>query len=205
METSTTTLDWLQSNREYDLMLGDLVLEQKVVEHRAIVSQESSLLNSGGYIELNCVSSQSGVDDKYGYPPTLQWSHQGSSHQNWCLQDLFKQINITISPTKIFSVFAVSLSEVQESVEGFNNCLYHSLLEPTVEVIEKCCGEILELLLPILANSWKQQRGEMFEFGEESYDPMMIRNLDQEKLTNAPVQECFTSACVKLTKTPTHA
>eukprot|EP00731_Ephydatia_muelleri_P028740 Em0020g384a len=66
-----------------------------------------------------------------------------------CLQDLFKQINITISPTK---VFAVSLSE-----EGFNNCLYHSLLEPTVEVIEKCCGEILELLLPILANSWKQQ------------------------------------------------
>lgn len=30
-----------------------------------------------------------------------------------CLQDLFKQINITISPTK---VFAVSLSEVQESV-----------------------------------------------------------------------------------------
>ena len=48
----TTTLDWLQSNPEYDLMLGDLFLEEKVVEHRAIVSQESSLVNSGDYIEL---------------------------------------------------------------------------------------------------------------------------------------------------------
>ena len=48
----TTTSDRLQSNSDYDLMLGDFVLEDKVLEHRAIVSQESSLVNSGDYIEL---------------------------------------------------------------------------------------------------------------------------------------------------------
>eukprot|EP00731_Ephydatia_muelleri_P014581 Em0008g301a len=56
--------------------------------------------------------------------------------------------------------------------ERLKSCLYpSSLLEHmTVEVIKqyrrKICN-ILELLL-ILANDWKQQRGEIFEFGEES-------------------------------------
>ena len=48
----TTTLDRLQINSDYDLMLGDLVLEDNVLEHPAIVSQESSHVNSGDYIEL---------------------------------------------------------------------------------------------------------------------------------------------------------
>ena len=40
------------------------------------------------------------------------------------LQKLFKQIDTTIGPTKIFSVFAVSLTDVQDSVtEQWMNCL----------------------------------------------------------------------------------
>lgn len=43
---------------------------------------------------------------------------------NRCLQKFCKQIDITIGPSKIFSVFAVSLSDVQESVvEQWMNCL----------------------------------------------------------------------------------
>ena len=51
----TTTLDWLQSNSDYDLMLGDLVLEDKMLQHRAIVSQASSLVHSGDYIASTCI------------------------------------------------------------------------------------------------------------------------------------------------------
>ena len=45
-----------------------------------------------------------------------------------CLQKLFKQIDTTIGPSKIFSVFAVPLSDVQESVlEQWINCLTRSV------------------------------------------------------------------------------
>ena len=41
-----------------------------------------------------------------------------------CLQKLFKEIGTIIGPNKIFSVFAVSLSDVQESVvEQWMSCL----------------------------------------------------------------------------------
>ena len=80
------------------------------------------------------------------------------------------------------------------SEERFKSCLYSpDLLLPTKQVIEQYKPEmcsILDLLLPMLASGWKQQRGEMFDFGEEpsSQDnPMMIKNLDQEKLMRAPV------------------
>ena len=45
-----------------------------------------------------------------------------------CLQKLCKQIDTTIGPSKIFSVFAVPLSDVQESVlEQWINCLTRSV------------------------------------------------------------------------------
>ena len=82
------------------------------------------------------------------------------------------------------------------SKDRFNQCLYPpSLLEPTIIVIEQYRGDIcstLQLLLPMLAAGWKRQRGEMFEFGSNSdsnnqQSPMVIKNLDQEKLMKAPV------------------
>ena len=80
------------------------------------------------------------------------------------------------------------------SNERFKHCLYSpTLLEPTIQVIEQYKGEVcqtLELLLPMLAKGWQQQRGDMFEFGAQDYNqenPMMIKNLDQEKLKKAPV------------------
>ena len=42
----------------------------------------------------------------------------------------------------------------------------------------------------MLASGWKQQRGDLFEFGGESSleeNPMRIKNLNQEKLEMAPV------------------
>ena len=82
------------------------------------------------------------------------------------------------------------------SKERFEHCLYPSaLLQPTIEVIEQYRSEAcrcLELLLPMLAKGWKQQRGDLFDFGgennsKENENPMRIKNLDQEKLENAPV------------------
>ena len=82
------------------------------------------------------------------------------------------------------------------SKDRFQHCLYPSdLLQPTIEVIEQYRSEVchcLQLLLPMLAKGWKQQRGELFDFGgvnnnKENDNPMKIKNLDQEKLENAPV------------------
>eukprot|EP00731_Ephydatia_muelleri_P037783 Em0562g6a len=49
----TTTLGYmLQSDVQYDIVLGTIALTDKVVEHRAIVSQSTVLVNSGDYVEL---------------------------------------------------------------------------------------------------------------------------------------------------------
>ena len=42
----------LQSDVQYDIVLGTIALTDKVVEHRAIVSQSTVLVNSGDYVEL---------------------------------------------------------------------------------------------------------------------------------------------------------
>lgn len=80
------------------------------------------------------------------------------------------------------------------SKERFKHCVYPShLLQPTVEVIENNRSEVIstiKILLPILADGWKLQRGDMFDFGgdQKSKDvSMKIKNLDQEKLKSAPV------------------
>lgn len=49
----TTTLGYLlQSDVQYDVVLGTIALTDKVMEHRAIVSQSTVLVNSGDYVEL---------------------------------------------------------------------------------------------------------------------------------------------------------
>ena len=58
------------------------------------------------------------------------------------------------------------------SVERFQECLFPpELLLPTKQVIiqykEDVC-KVIGLLLPMLADGWKNQRGDMFEFGEVS-------------------------------------
>ncbi|KAL5463793.1 hypothetical protein EMCRGX_G032727 [Ephydatia muelleri] len=82
--------------------------------------------------------------------------------------------------------------------EHFNCMVYAALVTLLQHVLSKfnttnslaciiCSFENLEYLR-VLAEV--MHRGEMFEFGEESYDqdnPRMIRNLDQEKLKNASV------------------
>ena len=80
------------------------------------------------------------------------------------------------------------------SKERFKHCLYPSvLLQPTVEIIEAYRSDIcmtLKILLPMMAHGWKQQRGEMFEFGgmdSGEKSTMIIKNFDQEKLQTAPV------------------
>ena len=80
------------------------------------------------------------------------------------------------------------------SVERFQECLFPpELLLPTKQVIiqykEDVC-KVIGLLLPMLADGWKNQRGDMFEFGEVSSkkdDAMVISNMDQDKLSRAPV------------------
>ena len=52
-EKHTTTLDhMLQCGMQYDIVLGMFALTDEVVEHRAIVSQSTVLVNSGDYVEL---------------------------------------------------------------------------------------------------------------------------------------------------------
>eukprot|EP00731_Ephydatia_muelleri_P036539 Em0274g4a len=90
--------------------------------------------------------------------------------------------------------------------EHFNCMVYAALVTLLQHVLSKfnttnslaciiCSFENLEYLR-VLAEV--MHRGEMFEFGEESYDqdnPRMIRNLDQEKLKNASVNNGFRESC----------
>ena len=98
----------------------------------------------------------------------------------------------TTKPELLLDLTSPAFSFISKN--RFKHTVYpSSLLEPTIQIIEQYRGKIcktLELLLPMLAEGWKQQQGEMFEFGGESYDqesPMLIRNLDQEKLKKAHV------------------
>ena len=52
-EKHTNTLDhMLQCSMQSDIVLGMFALTDEVVEHRAIVSQSTVLVNSGDYVEL---------------------------------------------------------------------------------------------------------------------------------------------------------
>ena len=60
MGKHATTLDHLlQCGMQYDIVLGMFALTDKVVEHRAIVSQNTVLVSSGDYVEF--VMSQCNV------------------------------------------------------------------------------------------------------------------------------------------------
>ena len=78
------------------------------------------------------------------------------------------------------------------SEDKFKQCLYPAhILQPTVEIIETYREDVLlslRILLPMLAEGWKLQRGDMFDFGESSGESSMkINNYDQDKLKTAPV------------------
>ena len=78
------------------------------------------------------------------------------------------------------------------SEDRFKHSLYPAhLLQPTNEIIESYREDVLSslrILLPMLAEGWKLQRGDMFEFGEKGGESSMsIKSYDQDKLKTAPV------------------
>ena len=99
---------------------------------------------------------------------------------------------MSTKPEDLLDLSAPAFSFV--SAERFKECLFSpELLLPTKQVIiqykEDLC-KVIGLLLPMLADGWKKQRGDMFEFGEVSSkkdDSMVISSMDQEKLSRAPV------------------
>ena len=98
----------------------------------------------------------------------------------------------TTSPDRLLDLTRPAFSFI--SPERFKECLYSPhLLQPTEQVIQQYRGEIckvLGLLLPMLADGWKMQRGDMFDFGGGSSQEgrvLKVKDLNQEKLSDAPV------------------
>ena len=79
------------------------------------------------------------------------------------------------------------------STERFNQVRYkEELLRGLKQVIEQYHDRVvsvLDIILPRLASGWELQRGDQFQFGKspDTDAPNQIRNMNQQKLSQAPI------------------
>eukprot|EP00731_Ephydatia_muelleri_P033470 Em0030g27a len=156
----TTTLDhMLQCGMQYDIVLGMFALTDEVVEHRAIVSQSTVLVNSGDYVEL--VVPQCNM--KYGILLATFKCTDGTAH---CLVQGFHELTLSDGREMVndydcplldlsTTIFCTTGNNVQRPVSFVHECSATCLCKETGTSRRSVEREIVEEDTLVFEHDWK--------------------------------------------------